>query len=743
MSRFRSMEPPNSKKRVYSGSSSRLMDPEVVEIPPSICPNSKLIKQKEVILHNLIDIDKDEDSPDVMFIGERVPFIRNKGKEIESIPHGYDDHQAKELLSNYSFGPLGPASGDESSNNFASVSHNLISHDGHNSDMPYEDEKYIDHFFDDYMDIDEYTLLQAHFDKLDIPTGIEAPIPWLVDLDKSKKKSVTGSSSLYMGHEMQSDAEGHLVVDLSFPSQSFEPPHSKTKGTLIGSSAWQTKRDSVDHPSRMEPPSTWVSSEAAKIKKKSFAKKYRRLEAFQNKRKFAAALSNYDSVNHFDAMHPPLGGAAGLSNYGSVHHFDAMKLPLGDELPFWGHTPEAANDQVSASGLYFPNLPPVNSSYYPFGIESTKPGWQEAYSSNFKQSFINNTAHSSFHHPFSPPVSPHDEMSDNFWVHGSAQYLNNVVVAESPVPVISNEDRDEILRKFQLFKQFDTVEDTSDHHYTCHSSSSKQPSKNWAKKIQEEWKILEKDLPDSIFVRVYEARMDLLRAVIIGAEGTPYHDGLFFFDVFFPIGYPNAPPQVYYHSGGLRLNPNLYHCGKVCLSLLNTWSGGKNEKWIPGVSTILQVLVSIQGLILNAKPYFNEPGYAHMSGLAAGEMRSLQYNEDTFILSLRTMVYIMRRPPKHFEEFVWGHFCNRAHDILVACKAYMDGAQVGCLSKGGVQDVDEGDKSSSKRFKDSLPAYLDMLVKEFTKIGARGCENFLSPEITGKPSSTGLPTVAK
>ena len=36
--------------------------------------------------------------------------------------------------------------------------------------------------------------------------------------------------------------------------------------------------------------------------------------------------------------------------------------------------------------------------------------------------------------------------------------------------------------------------------------------------------------------------MDLLRAVIVGAEGTPYHDGLFFFDVFFPCGYPNVPP---------------------------------------------------------------------------------------------------------------------------------------------------------------------------------------------------------
>jgi ubiquitin-protein ligase len=36
--------------------------------------------------------------------------------------------------------------------------------------------------------------------------------------------------------------------------------------------------------------------------------------------------------------------------------------------------------------------------------------------------------------------------------------------------------------------------------------------------------------------------MDLLRAVIIGPAGTPYHDGLFFFDAQFPSQYPNKPP---------------------------------------------------------------------------------------------------------------------------------------------------------------------------------------------------------
>ncbi|KAF8780040.1 hypothetical protein HU200_002008 [Digitaria exilis] len=48
---------------------------------------------------------------------------------------------------------------------------------------------------------------------------------------------------------------------------------------------------------------------------------------------------------------------------------------------------------------------------------------------------------------------------------------------------------------------------------------------------------------DYIYVRVFEDRMDLIRAVIIGASGTPYQDGLFFFDFHLPPEYPQVPPH--------------------------------------------------------------------------------------------------------------------------------------------------------------------------------------------------------
>jgi len=79
-------------------------------------------------------------------------------------------------------------------------------------------------------------------------------------------------------------------------------------------------------------------------------------------------------------------------------------------------------------------------------------------------------------------------------------------------------------------------------------------------------------------------------------------------------------------NGSVRFNPNLYNCGKVCLSLLGTWPGGENEKWTEN-STLLQVFVSIQSLILVEKPYFNEPGYESSMGTPTGKKSNDTYNE--------------------------------------------------------------------------------------------------------------------
>ncbi|KAL5715508.1 (E3-independent) E2 ubiquitin-conjugating enzyme [Ranunculus cassubicifolius] len=292
---------------------------------------------------------------------------------------------------------------------------------------------------------------------------------------------------------------------------------------------------------------------------------------------------------------------------------------------------------------------------------------------------------------------------------------------------------EEILNNYRNFKCFDTIQDFSDHRFANEPTASTQPGRDWAKTIQNEWRMLEKDLPETIFVRVYEERMDLMRAVIIGANTTPYHDGLFFFDCFFPSDYPKVPPNVLYHSGGLRLNPNLYNCGKVCLSLLGTWSGRNSENWIPGKSTMLQVLLSIQALVLNEKPYFNEPGYERTAGLAHGEKRARDYNEETFVLSCKTMQFTLHNPPKYFEDFVCGHFRVRAHSILEACREYLKGAQVGSYvdveeppeEEEEEQDILNDEKTALKKFRKQLSIVVGNLIPLLIKNGAKDCEKYI------------------
>ncbi|XP_010467424.1 PREDICTED: probable ubiquitin-conjugating enzyme E2 23 [Camelina sativa] len=273
------------------------------------------------------------------------------------------------------------------------------------------------------------------------------------------------------------------------------------------------------------------------------------------------------------------------------------------------------------------------------------------------------------------------------------------------------------------FRRFDISQDPLDHHF-LDADGQKTKERKWFKKVDQDWKILQNNLPDGIFVRAYEDRMDLLRAVIVGAYGTPYQDGLFFFDFHLPSDYPSVPPSAYYHSGGWRLNPNLYEEGKVCLSLLNTWTGRGNEVWDPKSSSILQVLVSLQGLVLNSKPYFNEAGYDKQVGTAEGEKNSLGYNENAFLLNCKTMMYLMRKPPKDFEELIKDHFRKRGYYILKACDAYMKGYLIGALAKdASVIDERSSANSTSVGFKLMLAKIAPKLFSALSDVGA-DCNEF-------------------
>ncbi|KAF3043577.1 hypothetical protein E8E11_000904 [Didymella keratinophila] len=171
----------------------------------------------------------------------------------------------------------------------------------------------------------------------------------------------------------------------------------------------------------------------------------------------------------------------------------------------------------------------------------------------------------------------------------------------------------------------------SNHHYIHNTTSS---SAAFMRRIAKEHKILRGSLPPNIFVRTWESRLDLIRVLIIGPSDTPYEYAPFVIDFHLGSSYPQAPPEAFFHSwtnGNGPVNPNLYEDGKICLSLLGTWhTDERNESWSPAKSTLLQVLVSIMGLVLVKDPYYNEAGYDVQRAAPETRLSSALYTERAY-----------------------------------------------------------------------------------------------------------------
>lgn len=234
--------------------------------------------------------------------------------------------------------------------------------------------------------------------------------------------------------------------------------------------------------------------------------------------------------------------------------------------------------------------------------------------------------------------------------------------------------------------QFDVTEIDLKTHVYGETSTQGSPQAKYQRLAQEQATLctsLPATRDSTVFVRIDEEQMDFMRVLITGPSAadfgrtsTPYACGCFAFDVFFPPSYPNVPPKVTLvttGNGTVRFNPNLYKNGKVCLSLLGTWSGSSEENWNAKTSTLLQVLISIQSLILVPEPYFNEPGYEKSIGTPQGIAYSRSYNK---VIREETMRHAilgqLRNPSPGFEDAIRLHFFLLQNRVVEQCSRWAE-----------------------------------------------------------------------
>jgi len=187
-------------------------------------------------------------------------------------------------------------------------------------------------------------------------------------------------------------------------------------------------------------------------------------------------------------------------------------------------------------------------------------------------------------------------------------------------------------------------------------------------------RILNKDMKElktldntGIYISFDEENIMKAKAMIIGPTETPFENGVLFFYILFPNNYPYSPPLINYFSRSpYRIHPNLYvgkshdnYLGKVCLSMLNTWSG---PKWT-SVMHISSVLLTLQS-ILTKYPIENEPGFEN-TPIEKKEMFNNIVCYDTFRnLIFENMIHI---PEEYlcFKEEIQLHY-NHSKDKIIS-----------------------------------------------------------------------------
>ena len=270
-----------------------------------------------------------------------------------------------------------------------------------------------------------------------------------------------------------------------------------------------------------------------------------------------------------------------------------------------------------------------------------------------------------------------DESNEDIYTQNFCKIIKKLFESNKIENIKISENKKDSYESMIKNNQFGTYKFDEQHLYYNFRNEKITNKKNLLRLVSE-ISSLKKNLPinwdTSCILRVDKKQTNMIKFVITGPKDTPYHNGIYEFHAYFPPTYPNDPPRVLLNTtdgGKVRFNPNLYASGKVCLSLLGTWSGQQGEKWNGDISTFLQVIISIQSLIMVEDPFFNEPGYEKSMHTANGKKRAFQYKDDIRMENLRVAILNqLKNPPEGFEEFTINHFKQKKNEIIQVAESW-------------------------------------------------------------------------
>ena len=176
------------------------------------------------------------------------------------------------------------------------------------------------------------------------------------------------------------------------------------------------------------------------------------------------------------------------------------------------------------------------------------------------------------------------------------------------------------------------------------------------------------------------------RAIIIGPKDTIYEYGIYEFKFIFPTNYPFSPPKLKYitnDGNNTRFHPNLYRNGKVCLSILNTWSG---DQWTScqSLSTVLLTLTTL----FHNKSLLNEPGINENHRDFENYHTVIQYRNYQYAVNSKLYdiykLYMIKKHDKDLFNFIYDKIITHKNAIIDNIKKLIDSEKDNVIIKTNI-----------------------------------------------------------